>query len=235
MSIFRGTTQTVRFNSKPQGAEVFVNGKYSNRITPCELELSKNVSKSKINRRNEYVYTFAKDGYTSLEVRDRGETDPGIWGNCFATVFFPIGFAIDFSTGAAYKYQKEINVILRPDESSKDNPPPVISIISPKTERGFVQIQDKKQLLLKFEVHDKSMISYVSVNNMKLVKNKEGFYQITLNLQPGENQIKIKAIDSRDNIANEIITVNYETKATITPDEIPIVVSDADISSHGEY
>ena len=235
MSIFRGTTQTVRFNSQPAGAEVYVNGQPTFQLTPCELELNKRVRKSKINRNNEYVYTFVKDGYISLDIKDYREIDPGVWGNCFTTFLFPIAFAIDYSSGAAYKYRREVNVVLRPDESLIDNTPPVISIISPKTERGFVQIQDKKQLLLKFEVYDKSMISYVSVNNMKLVKNEEGFYQMTLNLQPGENQIKIKAIDSRDNIANEIITVNYETKATIAPNEIPIVISDADISLQGEY
>ncbi|MCF6239929.1 MAG: caspase family protein [Bacteroidales bacterium] len=237
MSIFKGTTQTVRFTSQPPGAEVIVNGKSSFQLTPCELELEKKVPKTKINRRNEYVYTFVKDGYTSIEIKDRGETDPKVLGNCFTIVFFPIAMAIDFATGAAFKYQKEINVALHPDESVKDKTPPVISIVSPKTERGFVKLHDKRQIFLKFTVKDDNFVSYVSVNNMKLVENEEGFYQITLNLAEGENTIKIKAIDSRDNVANEILTVKYEKESYqyTEADEIPEIIWDAGDETTGKY
>ncbi len=237
MSIFKGTTQNVRFTSQPQGAEVIVNGISSNRLTPCELEIKKRVPKSNINRANEYVYTFVKDGYHSLEIRDYREISPGILGNCFTTVLFPITAGIDVATGAAFRYQKEINVILRPDESVKDKTPPVISIVSPKTKRGFVQVHDKKQVLLKFTVKDDNFVSYVSVNNMKLVENDEGFYQININLHEGENIIKIKAIDSRDNVANEIITAKYQREENqyTEIDEIPEIIWDAENENNEKY
>jgi len=229
-TIFNGTKQTVAFNSYPQGAEVFVNGTSSNQITPCYIDIKRKVKESRYNKRNEYCYIFRKDGYKEVKVQDYRKIDLLTACDFFTPVF--MGFIVDFATGAAYKYNKQIDAELSKDDVVKDRIPPVISIISPEVKRGFKNIVEENDIIIRLKVKDESNVSFVSVNNIKLVENQYGFYQLNLKLKKGLNTVNIKAIDSRDNVANEVFAVEFKDKVSNTDFIVP---DNDELTNIGEY
>ncbi|RLD82123.1 MAG: hypothetical protein DRJ10_05360 [Bacteroidetes bacterium] len=231
-TIFSGTGQVINFSSNPQGAEVIVNGSSINQITPCHIELPRKVKVSKYNLKNEYTYVFRKDGYNDVKVQDYRKINEIVWINCMTTVFALFTIPIDFITGAAYYYTDEINVKLPKDEKIRDIIPPIISIVSPSVKRGFKHIVDENDLIIRLKVKDESIVSFVSVDDIKILENEYGFYQINLRLKNGLNTVNIKAIDNRDNVANEVFTV--ELKGDLSNSDF--IVSDKhELIGLGEY
>jgi len=230
--MFSGTGQIINFSSNPQGAELIVNGSSTNQITPCHIELPRKVKVSKYNLKNEYTYVFRKDGYNDVKVQDYRKINEIVWINCMTTVFALFTIPIDFITGAAYYYTDEINVKLPKDEKIRDIIPPIISIVSPSVKRGFKHIVDENDLIIRLKVKDESIVSFVSVDDIKILENEYGFYQINLRLKNGLNTVNIKAIDNRDNVANEVFTV--ELKGDLSNSDF--IVSDKhELIGLGEY
>lgn len=98
-TLISGTKQNVSINTEPSGARVFVDGKDQNMITPCDIQ---------VKRKKEVSYTFQKDGYKDGQITENGSFNPVVLTN-FLTVFFWLpGGAIDYGTGAAYKYPSDV-------------------------------------------------------------------------------------------------------------------------------
>jgi len=89
-AIFKGTNDSVRFNSKPVDAEVFINGQYAGN-TPLKLSLKSNKT---------YFIEIKKDGYTSCRYQITNEIGAG-W-VILDIIGGLIPVAIDAVTGSWY-------------------------------------------------------------------------------------------------------------------------------------
>lgn len=96
-TIMRGRTQSVRFNSSPAGARVFINGE-DRGSTPATLELKRN---------KDYRVVVKKEGYKDVTVNIDKEFTIGwpIIGNVFSWGL--LGVIVDVADGAAYKLTPE--------------------------------------------------------------------------------------------------------------------------------
>ena len=209
-TVVNGTKQKVRLNSYPTGATVYINGKATDQKTPCDIEIARKLKAGKFNQKNEYNYVFRKEGFGEVKVQDYRRIDLVIFGNCLMGAFAPFGFSIDLITGASHMYKNRINVKLPKDTVKKDNTPPVISIVSPNISRGFKYIVEQQDLLVQLKIEDEGVVAFVSVNDIKLLKNEYGLYQISLPLKKGTNTINVKAIDNRDNVAHDVFVVELK-------------------------
>lgn len=89
VSIIKGTSQTLSFNSEPEGAEVWIDGK-SFGHTPLAVSLKKN---------RYSVVTFKKKGYRTQTVPIESSYD----GLALLNIFWDLS-TTDLITGAAYEY-----------------------------------------------------------------------------------------------------------------------------------
>jgi hypothetical protein len=101
-TMFSGAKQTVSFRSEPSGATVKVKGQEVC-ATPCQAD---------IKRASEQHVTFSKDGYQAKEVVLSGSFNTKtLWSLLLVPPFGTlISYAIDYSTGAAWKYNSDIIV-----------------------------------------------------------------------------------------------------------------------------
>jgi hypothetical protein len=100
-SIIKGTSNKVDFNSKPQGAQVYVNGNYMG-DTPIRLKL---VSK------DNYAIEFVLEGYKSKIFNITNHVNAG-W-IVLDVICGIIPVIVDASTGAWYELdQKNVNAVL---------------------------------------------------------------------------------------------------------------------------
>ena len=98
--LFKGTNQTVPFNSDPAGAEVYIDGAKMG-TTPLQIQL-------KVDR--SYTVTFKKDGKERTVIL-RNEIGP-IW--VVLDLFGLAPLIIDAATGAWYELQPgQVNVDLK--------------------------------------------------------------------------------------------------------------------------
>jgi len=112
-SIMDGTKQRVAFDSKPRGAQVFINGFDLNQKTPFVYSIERKVSAKNGNSENEYVYIFKKEGYVEKIVRDSSRDRYDAYSYLNYLYFW--GFLIDSYTGADRIYSDTISVMLEPD------------------------------------------------------------------------------------------------------------------------
>ena len=96
-AILHGEKQEVTFDSKPPGAAVNLDNA-AQFVTPYTVALS---------RLSNHHATFEKDGYEPQQITIRHQFLVGtsIIGNILP--LFPIGFAIDIMTGAAWGFEQE--------------------------------------------------------------------------------------------------------------------------------
>lgn len=107
-TIFYGPYQTVKFNSNPPEAKVFVNGTDMGAVTPCELKIKKKVKQTADTRKNEQQYVLKKDGYYDYEYRDYRRI---AW---LCLYFDSFLFPIDLMTGSHLLYNEIIFGTLNP-------------------------------------------------------------------------------------------------------------------------
>ena len=89
-TVINGTTQSMTFDSKPQGAEVSIDGAYVG-ITPLTLKLGKNKKES---------VQVKKAGYKTVSRDITKSFDPV----ALVDIFWDLS-TTDFITGAAMKYE----------------------------------------------------------------------------------------------------------------------------------
>ena len=122
--------QKVTVNSDPQGANIFVNGIDTKKVTPCEITVKRKQIASNINSKNELVYTLKKENYPDVEYRDKSKSN-------FLTVIdwymIAVPGLIDQSSGANRTYADQVFVKLNDSKNSPANP-----IAETKKEHGNV-------------------------------------------------------------------------------------------------
>jgi len=136
-TVFNGARQKVTITSNPAGAEVFLNGKNTGMVTPCEIKVKRIVKGGPGIEKNVQHYVLKKEGYHDYEVKDKRHISTGaVLGNSIASIigasFVGVGaadpdssklaaglllgvpmlmsFPIDMMTGAMNTYQKNIDV-----------------------------------------------------------------------------------------------------------------------------
>lgn len=86
-TIFNGSKQKVMITSNPAGAEVYLNGKNTGKVTPCEIKIHRKVKATAEHRANEQHYVLKKEGYHDYEIKDRRSfSTGGTIGNSAAAV-----------------------------------------------------------------------------------------------------------------------------------------------------
>ena len=101
-----------------------------------------------------------------------------------------------------------------------DTRPPSISIIAPEMGTGKVYHTEVAQIDLLGEVKDESKIRFVQVNNEIRTVNETGVFATTLRLSPGQNQIRIRAMDEHSNLQDQSITIEYTPPVVTLADRI---------------
>jgi len=120
-TIVSGTTERIRFESSPPGAQVRVDGR--SYTTPAAAELS---------RKNNYDVQFEKNDYLPATRQVTRDTNGWVWGNILIGGL--IGLVVDYSTGAAND--------LEPDLVSVDlvrTPPPPASNGTPGEDQSHAR------------------------------------------------------------------------------------------------
>lgn len=138
-TLFNGSRQKVTITSNPSGATVYLNGKNTGLITPCQIKIHRKVKAGEGHKQNEQLYVLKKEGYHDYEITDRRTLSTGATiGNSIATLtgalFAAVAatdpdpdvqeggftlaaplllfFPLDLVTGAIYQYKKTINANL---------------------------------------------------------------------------------------------------------------------------
>ena len=102
----------------------------------------------------------------------------------------------------------------------EDTQPPSISLLMPDIATDTFFQSDVDEIDLLGEVKDESRIRFVSVNNEIRVVNETGIFATTLRLSPGENQVRILAMDEYNNRRDQIITIEYIPPIVTLADKI---------------
>ncbi|MDR0835247.1 MAG: PEGA domain-containing protein [Tannerella sp.] len=101
-TIISGTSQPVNFNSEPQGAMVTIDGQPIGK-TPVSAE---------IKRKTKSTVVFSKENYEEQAVNMKGNFNAVTLGNILLGGI--VGLAVDFATGAAWKYDSNAYIQLTP-------------------------------------------------------------------------------------------------------------------------
>ncbi|HPV55862.1 MAG TPA: caspase family protein [Tenuifilaceae bacterium] len=113
-NIFYGESDKMRFESNPQGADVYINGIHTNKKTPCEINVVKEKYQTKFIN-NQLTYELIKSGYAPSRNFILAKTHPLVWLDFVALV---PGY-VDIFARRAYKYNTTIkeNLVLYPTET----------------------------------------------------------------------------------------------------------------------
>jgi hypothetical protein len=108
-TLIQGRHQELTINSNPPGATFEVAG--ISGTTPGTVSLER--------KEKHHTISIRKPGYETAQVRVGRELNPWIAGNLLLSYAFPIGFAVDFYTGSAYKFDTDnVQVNLAPQQES---------------------------------------------------------------------------------------------------------------------
>jgi len=106
--------------------------------------------------------------------------------------------------------EKSISVLWTPDLTG-----PVIKIIDPPVTRGIKAVSKSDIILLKGEAYDESGVAEVLINDRKSTLNSTGEFSISLYLQPGDNQLIIRAADKKNNITLDTFYISRKIESLI--------------------
>jgi hypothetical protein len=101
-----------------------------------------------------------------------------------------------------------------------DTDPPVIEYISPKIPVGFRYVSKLPEMDLIGKATDNSGISFLSVNSEIQSLTETGVFNTRLELQPGENQFRIVAMDEKENLKEQVFLVEYAPPVVTLADKI---------------
>lgn len=100
-AILHGTRQTIQLNSAPSGAKVSISPTNEEYTTPASISLE---------RKNNYVLTFSKEGYTPAKFNIQKKLSGGI---LVLDILFTglLGVIVDAATGAWYNLSPEVATV----------------------------------------------------------------------------------------------------------------------------
>jgi hypothetical protein len=224
-TILSGTKQPIRINSFPSGAKVIINGKDKGLITPCVVNLKRKVKPTTHNNRNEYHYLMEKEGFATTEFLDYRKINGKIYWNCVIYPFAFISFPIDFISGAAYRYNDELNITLSPvqnkqviaenkvipEKTNEDKTPPAIKIIKPDLSRGFKPTVSDEYIEITGTAYDENGIFSVTINGVPAKTSLDGTFTAEIKMIEGSNKITILAKDKNMNTSSESFYLERES------------------------
>lgn len=143
-TIFTGTSQKVRVDSKPQGADVLVEGKKVG-TTPAEFRIKRNVNDL---MDEEKQIQFELAGYEKTGYSINAEFNPVAAINLFNL----FAWAVDAATGAVTRYDEYTYVELRPEEKPK---PSNTKKSEPSTSTAEEKEGEPKEITTKSNKEDK--------------------------------------------------------------------------------
>lgn len=103
-TIVSGTSQTVSFESEPEGVTVRVNGK----------SIGKTPTSARLDKRKNQTLTFELEGYRTVTKDLQTGIDPWVIGNIIIGGVF--GTTTDFASGAIYEYSPDQYFVTLPPE-----------------------------------------------------------------------------------------------------------------------
>jgi len=107
-----------------------------------------------------------------------------------------------------------------------DTEPPVVEFISPKIYLGTRFYTQQEEFDLIGKVTDSSGVNLVMINGESIPQNESGIFTTRLNLNRGDNRVRIVAMDAKDNLRDVFFLVDY------TP---PVVTLAEKIASEATY
>jgi len=110
------------------------------------------------------------------------------------------------------KVEVQGTTVVRPVfvEASGDTTPPAITITQPAQTRGMKLESKDKDLLVKGKVADASGVYEVSVNGIEASLTPGGDFSAQVRLAVGDNTVSVKAIDTKNNIAEQHFVMTRE-------------------------
>ncbi|MCK4749908.1 MAG: caspase family protein, partial [Bacteroidales bacterium] len=118
-----------------------------------------------------------------------------------------------------------LQVQSKPKEEA-DVTPPVITMISPKVDNRSLLKSSESKMVMIGKVSDPGGISTLLIDSESLEIAENGVFNRELELQPGENEVVIIALDNNDNITEYKFIVDY------LPEKVPLAVK---INQESEY
>lgn len=106
------------------------------------------------------------------------------------------------------------------DQITIDSSPPTIHILSPENITGEKYQTSETEFRLIGEVTDESKIRFVSVNTDIRMVDESGIFISDLTLQPGENTIRLAAMDDHNNIQEQFLVVEFTPEVITLADRI---------------
>jgi len=92
-------------------------------------------------------------------------------------------------------------------QPQRDSRPPEITIIAPPVTPGMATASTEKNLAIRGRATDESGVYEVIVNDEEAELSAGGYFNATVLLAVGENEIKIKAADTKRNVGEFSFTV----------------------------
>jgi len=102
---------------------------------------------------------------------------------------------------------KSVKILL--NNLSEDKAAPEIKIITPSFGEGVGYSSDADVIDIIGEVKDQTGVKFVSVNSDIRSVNSAGLFSTRIQLEPGENKIRIMVADLKDNTNEQYLTVWY--------------------------
>ena len=96
-----------------------------------------------------------------------------------------------------------------PERELPDTAPPIIEYISPKIPVGSKYVSENPEMDLRGKATDNKSISFVSVNSEMQLLTGTGVFTTLLQLEAGENQFRIVAMDESENLTEQYLLVEY--------------------------
>ncbi len=93
---------------------------------------------------------------------------------------------------------------------------PIIKIIDPPVSRGIKVVSKSDVVLLKGQAIDESGIYDVSVNSLPAELKPDGNFSLNLFLQPGDNQLIVKAVDKKYNVAVDTFIIARKLESILS-------------------
>lgn len=98
--------------------------------------------------------------------------------------------------------------------------PPRINLITPSVSEGGIYASQEDVIDLIGEVKDQGGVKFVSVNSDIRSLNNAGIFSARIQLEPGENTVRILAADVDDNVTEQFVTVMYNPPRLSLSDKI---------------
>lgn len=133
-AILQGTRQTIQANSAPSGAKIAVFPTNEEYTTPASMSLE---------RKNNYVLTFSKEGYTPAKFNIQKKLSGGM---LVLDVLFTglLGVIVDAATGAWYNLSPEVATVSLERFGAIDGPEEILVCIELRGDTLYIESDEPR-------------------------------------------------------------------------------------------